>query len=97
MMARQIAQETTTNVSTKPVFESTAEFRDGACCDYLTYYDEHIGRPLIGSDVYYYFLRLNIIDTCSTDQFNAGYCTGWIEALIEDKGILSSPKEKEIR
>ena len=93
-MARQIAQETTTNVSTKPVVESTAEFRDGVCCGYLTYYDDCAGRPLTCNDVYHFLIQ-NIIDVRGTSQFNAGYCVGWIEALIEDRRILSSPKEKE--
>lgn len=94
MMARQIVQETTTNVSTKPVVESTVEFREGVCCGYLTYYDDHAGKPLTGSDVYH-FLMQNLIDTRGTDQFNAGYCTGWIEAVTEDREILSSVKERE--
>jgi hypothetical protein len=85
---------TTINVLAKPVVESTVEFRDGVCSGYLTYYDKHIGRPLTSSDVYH-FLMQNIIDTRGTDQFNAGYCTGWIEALIEDRRILSSPKGRE--
>ncbi len=92
-MARQIAHGATTNVSTKPLVESTAEFRDGVCCGYLTYYDEHAAKQLTGSDVYH-FLVQNIIDVRGTDQFNAGYCTGWVEALIEDRRILSSPKER---
>jgi len=96
-MARQIAQDIiTTNASTKPIVESTAEFRHGVCCGYLTYDDDHVGRPLTSSDVYR-FLVQNIIDTRGTDQFNAGYCTGWIEAFIEDRSILSSPKEKGSR
>jgi hypothetical protein len=93
-MARQIAQGTTTHVSTKPLVESTAEFRDGVGCGYLTYYDEHAGKPLTGSDVYH-FLMQNIIDVRGTSQFNAGYCTGRVEVLIEDRRILSSPKERE--
>ena len=94
MMARQIAQETTTKVSAKPVVESNPEFRNGVCCGYLTYYDEYEGKSLTGSDVYH-FLMQNVTDVRGTNQFNAGYCTGWIEALIEDRRILSSPKERE--
>ena len=95
-MARQVAKETTANVSKKPVVESTVEFRDGVCSGYLTYYDDYAGKELTGNDVYNFPVQ-NIIDVRGTDQFNAGYCTGWVEALIEDRRILSSPKERESR
>ena len=54
-MARQTAQERSTNVPTKPVVESNTEFSEGVC---------------------------------------SGYCTGWIEALTEDRRILYSPADR---
>jgi hypothetical protein len=42
----------------------------------------------------YAFIIQNIMDVHSIDQFNAGYCTGWIEALIEDRQILYSAADK---
>jgi hypothetical protein len=68
---QDIAQGTTIHVSTKPLVESTAEFRDGICCGYLTYYDEHADKLLASSNEYH-FLMQNIIDVRGTDQFNAG-------------------------
>jgi hypothetical protein len=37
----------------------------------------------------YTFLVQNILDVGGTDLFNAGYCTGWIEALLEDRDIFA--------
>jgi hypothetical protein len=46
---------------------------------YLTYYDQYRGKPLADLDVYT-FIAQNIMDVHGSDVFNAGYCTGWIEA-----------------
>jgi hypothetical protein len=59
-------------------------FSDGICIGYLTYYDEYLGKPLTDLDVYV-FLAQNIMDIRGTNAFNAGYCTGWIEALLEEE------------
>ena len=96
IMARQTPHERSTNVSAKPVVGSTAKFRDGVCRGYLTYFDEYQSKPITDTDVYNFLIQ-NIMDVHGTDQFNAGYCTGWIEAFIEDRSILSSPKEKGSR
>ncbi len=62
-------------------------FRDGVCRRCLTYNDEYSARPLTDLDVYA-FIAQNIMDVRGTDAFNAGYCTGWIEALIEDRKVM---------
>jgi len=59
----------------------------------LTYYDQYEGKPLTDLDVFT-FIAQNITDVSGTDQFNAGYCTGWIEALIEDRQVLYSPADR---
>src|SRR5260370_14893599 len=41
------------------------------------------GQPLTDLEVYA-FLARNIADTSGSATFNAGYCTGWVEALLED-------------
>ena len=92
-MARQTAQARSTNVSAMPVVESNAEFRDGVCSGYLTYFDEYQSKPITDTDVYNFLIQ-NIRDVHGTDQFNAGYCTGWIEALIEDRQLLYSPADR---
>ena len=38
-------------------------------------------------DVYSFMIQ-NITDVRGTDTFHAGYCTGWIEALLEDRKVL---------
>ena len=63
------------------------DFVDGVCSGYLTYYDDHQHKALSDRDVYT-FLVENILDASGTELFNAGYCTGWIEALLEDRHIL---------
>ena len=90
-MPAKTTQETSTNVPAESVVESSAEFRNGVCSGYLSYYDDCQGKLLTEVDVYN-FLAQNIADKSGTDQFNAGYCTGWIEALVEDRKLLySSP------
>lgn len=64
------------------------EFTDGVGSGYLTYYDEYQGKPITDLDVYAFIIQ-NIADIQGTKTFNAGYCTGWIEALIEDKKVLN--------
>jgi hypothetical protein len=64
------------------------DFTDGICSGYLTYYDHYQGKSLADLDVYK-FLAQNILDVRGTNAFNAGYCTGWIEALLEDRKVLN--------
>lgn len=92
-MVTEIRQGATANVLTKPVVESNTEFREGVCSGYLTYYDEYQGKRRTSADVYN-FLVQNSVDVRGTDHFNAGYCTGWIEALTEDRRILDSPADR---
>ena len=70
------------------VGRTSKEFTDGVCSGYLTYYDQYQGKPLADLDVYT-FIAQNITDVHGTDAFNAGYCAGWIEALLEDRKVLN--------
>jgi hypothetical protein len=63
-------------------------FIDGICSGYLTYYSEYEGKQLTDLDVYA-FIAQNIADANDTNTFNAGYCTGWITALLEDRKVLN--------
>ena len=92
-MGTEIRQGATANVPAKPVVESNAEFREGVCSGYLTYFDEYQSKPITDTDVYNFLIQ-NIMDVHDTEQFNAGYCTGWIEALTEDRRILYSPADR---
>ncbi len=73
----------------KLIERTSKDFTDGVCSGYLTYYDQYQNKRLTDLDVYAFIIQ-NITDVHGTDQFNAGYCTGWIEALIEDRRILIS-------
>ncbi len=85
-------QAKTTNdvlVAQNNLVERTGKgFADGVCSGYLTYYDEYQSKPLTDLDVYA-FIAQNIMDVRGSDAFNAGYCTGWIEALLEDRKVLN--------
>jgi len=70
------------------VRRSDKEFTDGVCSGYLMYYDRYKGQPLADLDIYQ-FIAQNIADVGGAAAFNAGYCTGWIEALLEDRKVLS--------
>ncbi len=72
----------------KLVERTGRNFTDGVCSGYLTYFDEHQGGSLSDRDVYAFQVQ-NILDVRGTDLFNAGYCTGWIEALLEDRDIFA--------
>ncbi len=85
-------QAKTTNdvlVAQNKLVERTGKgFADGVCSGYLTYYDEYQSKPLTDLDLYA-FIAQNIMDVRGSDAFNAGYCTGWIEALLEDRKVLN--------
>jgi len=88
--ATQAGTQIVETVAQEKLIERTSkDFTDGVCSGYLTYYDEYKGKQLTDLDVYAFLIQ-NITDVRGTDQFNAGYCTGWIEALIEDRQILNS-------
>ena len=71
----------------KLIERTNKDFTHGVCSGYLTYYDEYQSKLLTDLDVYT-FIAQNIMDVRGTDAFNAGYCTGWIEALLEDRKVL---------
>ena len=81
-------EATNVSIAQKAIVEKTdKDFVNGVCSGYLTYYDDHQNKPLSDRDVYI-FLVENILDASGTGLFNAGYCTGWIEALLEDRQVL---------
>jgi hypothetical protein len=88
-MAIQARSQTGVPAAQYKLVERTGKgFADGVCSGYLTYYDEYQSKPLTDLDVYA-FIAQNIMDVRGTDAFNAGYCTGWIEALLEDRKVLN--------
>ncbi len=62
-------------------------FVDGICSAYLNYYHEFQDKLLSDGDVYA-ILAQNNFDVRGFDRFDAGYCTGRIEALLEDRQVL---------
>ena len=78
----------TSSISKVTIARTDKDFVDGVCSGYLNYFDEHQDKLLSDSDVYT-FLSKNISDTSGTHLFNAGYCVGWIEALLKDRQVLS--------
>ena len=87
-MAHQAESQTDVLVAQDKVVERTSKgFVDGVCSGYLTYYDEYQHKRLTDVDMYSFIIQI-ITDMQGTDTFNAGYCTGWIEALLEDRKVL---------
>jgi hypothetical protein len=74
----------------KFILRINTDFTNGVCCGYLTYYDKHQGLPLNDLDVYHFIAHLD--DERYSNGFNAGYVTGWIEALIEDRDLFAVPE-----
>jgi hypothetical protein len=88
-MAHQAESQADVLVAQNKVVERTSKsFVDGVCSGYLTYYDGYQGKQLTDADVYSFIIQ-NITDVQGTDTFNVGYCTGWIEALLEDRKVLN--------
>jgi len=65
------------------VARTDKDFVGGVCIGYLTNFHEYQGLPLSDRNLYT-FLVNTLLDVQCSDLFNAGYCTGWIEALLED-------------
>jgi hypothetical protein len=86
-MAHQAEPQADVLVVQKIVERTSKSFADGVCSGYLTYYDEYQDKRLTDMDVYSFIVQ-NICDVRGTDMFNTGYCTGWIEALLEDRKVL---------
>ena len=87
-MANQAESQADVLVAQDKVVERTSRgFADGVCSGYLTYYDEYQDKRLTDMDVYSFIVQ-NITDVRGLDTFNVGYCTGWIEALLEDRKVL---------
>ncbi|HZS77575.1 MAG TPA: hypothetical protein VFA41_13260 [Ktedonobacteraceae bacterium] len=87
-MLEQVGSQAKT--PTKParcVARTSKDFVNGVCSGYLEYYFTYQDKALSDQDVYA-FLVQNLLDAQGTDVFNAGYCTGWIEALLEDREVL---------
>jgi hypothetical protein len=83
LMAIQARSQSDLSVRKNKLVKRTGMgFADGACSGYLTYYNQYQIRPLTDLDVYA-FIAQNIMDAQGTDAFNAGYCTGWVKALLE--------------
>lgn len=74
-------------VQNKVVERTGKNFVDGVCSGYLIYYDEYQDKQLTDTDVYSFIMQ-NIMDISGLDTFSAGCCTGWIEALLEDRKVL---------
>src|SRR5258708_7737177 len=71
-------------------FRSGGGFTDGLCSGYLTYYHEVVGKPLSDTEVFRTLLDALCVPGYA-DEFDAGYATGWIEALIEDRDLFALP------
>jgi hypothetical protein len=85
----QAQPQTKETIARDKLIERTSkDFTGSVCSGYLTYYDKYQSKPLSELDVYT-FVAQNILDVHGTDAFNADYCTGWIEALIKDRKVLS--------
>ena len=80
----------TTGISKTPktsVARTDKNLVDGVCRGYLTYFHEYQGMPLSDRNVYTLLVN-SILDVQRSDRFNAGYYTGWIEALLEVRQVL---------
>ena len=72
----------------KRIDRTSPDFTDGLICGYLSYFDHHSGKRLADTDVFN-LLKECLDDMRYTDLFNAGWCTGLIEAVIEDRSLFA--------
>jgi len=69
-----------------------AGFTDGLCSGYLTYYHETAGKPLTDTEIYRTLIDALCVPEYA-DEFDAGYATGWIKALVEDRDLFALPEK----
>ena len=72
----------------KRIERTSADFTDGLVSGYLAYYDHHSDRALSDRDLFNLFAEC-LTDVRYTQLFNAGWCTGLIEAVIEDRSLFA--------
>jgi hypothetical protein len=72
----------------KRIERTSTDFTDGLVCGYLAYFDHHSGRALSDRDIFNLFAEC-LPDVRYTQLFNAGWCMGLIEALIEDRSLFA--------
>ncbi len=73
------------------ILRSGKGFTDGLCSGYLSYFHEVAGKQLTDTEIY----RILIDTLCVpgyADELNAGYATGWVEALVEDRDLFALPE-----
>lgn len=73
------------------VLRSGKGFTDGLCSGYLTYFHGVAGKPLSDTEVYRTLIDAFCVPGYG-DEFNAGYATGWLEGLIEDRDLFALPE-----
>ncbi len=72
----------------KRIERTDADFTDGLCSGYLTYFHDLQGKPL--SDLALFTLLQDcLMDGRYSRLFNAGWCTGLVEAIIEDRDLFA--------
>jgi hypothetical protein len=64
---------------------NTDDFHDGYSNGYLYYYDERHRPPFpLTSSHITAFIHTNMTDSRKSQSWNAGFITGWMEALCEN-------------
>jgi hypothetical protein len=80
-MAQQIQVGNSAIVRT----ENTDDFHDGYSNGYLYYYDRRHRPPFpLTSEQITAFIQTNMTDSRKSQCWNAGFITGWMEALCEN-------------
>ncbi|HLG61073.1 MAG TPA: hypothetical protein VKY19_04015 [Ktedonosporobacter sp.] len=71
--------------STIVLTDHNDDFHDGYSNGYLYYYDERHRPPFpLTSDTITTFIQTNMTDPHKSHNWNAGFITGWMEALYEN-------------
>jgi hypothetical protein len=72
----------------KCIGRTNADFTDGLCSGYLTYFDQFQGKPLRDWDLFNLIVA-NLNDLTASSLFNCGYVVSFVEAIIEDRGLFT--------
>jgi hypothetical protein len=87
MTTQTIHRGQTLVTADKGIVRTNADFTDGVCSGYLTYFDDYAGLGLTDTDIPP-LLRDALSDPGYSDVWLAGYVVGWVEALIEDRKLF---------
>ena len=74
------------HIGTATITVENDDFVNGCQAGYLRFEVDHKGNPIPEEEIYA-CIASNIYNTLNTSNYNAGFVTGWITALLGKNGV----------